>query len=49
MAQGAQKQAIENAITMIKEFDFSPELTSEKIGAPLEKVLEVLSSGKFEK
>ena len=49
MAQGAQKKAIENALTMINDFNISPELASEKMGAPLEKVLEALSSGKLEK
>ena len=36
--QGAQKKAIENALTMINDFNISPELASEKMGAPLEKV-----------
>ncbi len=43
LAQGAQQKAIEDAITIIKEFKISPELASEKMGAPLEKVLEALS------
>ena len=34
---------------MINDFNISPELASEKMGAPLEKVLEALSSEKLEK
>lgn len=49
LIQGAQQKAIEAAITIIKEFKISPELASEKMGAPLEKVLEALSSEKLEK
>lgn len=46
IVQGTQQKAIEDAITIIKEFKISPESASEKMGAPLEKVLETLSSGK---
>ena len=47
--QGIQQKAIEDAVTIIKEFKISPELASNKMGAPLEKVLEALSSEKLEK
>ena len=36
--QGAQKKAIENALTMINDFNISPELASEKMGTPLLKI-----------
>lgn len=49
LKQGIQQKAIEDAVTIIKEFKISPELASNKMGAPLEKVLEALSSEKLEK
>lgn len=47
IVQGTQQKAIEDAITIIKEFKISPELASNKMGAPLGKVLEALSSDKL--
>lgn len=49
LQQGIQQKAIEDAVTIIKEFKISPESASNKMGAPLEKVLEALSSEKLEK
>ena len=42
--QGAQEKAVEDAIVAIKEFGATPELAAEKMGAPLDKVLEALSA-----
>ena len=42
--EGAQEKAIENALVAIKEFGASPELAAEKMGAPLDKVLEALKA-----
>ena len=47
--QGAQQKAVENALVLIKDFNLKPEEAAPKMGAPLEKVLEALSSGKLEK
>ena len=38
--KGSQKKAVEGALILIKDFQVSPELTAEKMNAPLEKVLE---------
>ena len=40
--EGAQEKAVEAALVAIKEFGASPELAAEKMGAPLDKVLEAL-------
>ena len=40
--EGSQKKAVEGALILIKDFQVSPELTAEKMNAPLEKVLEAL-------
>ena len=40
--KGAQQKAIEDAIVLIKDFNISPEIAAEKLGAPLNKVLETL-------
>ncbi len=42
---GMEQRAVEDAITLVKEFNIAPELAAEKIGAPLDKVLEKLGSG----
>ena len=42
--QGAQAKAVEAALVAIKEFGASPELAAEKMGAPLDKVLEALKA-----
>ena len=45
MEKGMQQKAIENAITLVRQFNIAPELAAEKMGAPLDKVLEKLDSG----
>ncbi len=40
--KGAQEKAMENALVAIKEFGISPQVAAEKMGAPLDKVLEAL-------
>ncbi|MBQ2570991.1 MAG: hypothetical protein II579_00835, partial [Treponema sp.] len=45
MEKGMQQKAIENAITLVRQFNIAPELAAEKMGAPLDKVLEELDSG----
>ena len=42
--EGAQEKAVEAALVAIKEFGASPELAAEKMGAPLDKVLEALKA-----
>ncbi len=42
--EGARQKAVENALVAIKEFGASPELAAEKMGAPLDKVLEALKA-----
>ena len=42
--KGAQEKAVEAALVAIKEFGASPELAAEKMGAPLDKVLEALKA-----
>ncbi|MBO6131713.1 MAG: hypothetical protein J6P28_07080, partial [Treponema sp.] len=45
MEKGMQQKAIEDAITLVKEYSIAPEDAAEKMGAPLDKVLEKLGSG----
>lgn len=40
--QGAQQKAVENALVLIKDFNLKPEEAAQKMGAPLEAVLEKL-------
>jgi predicted transposase/invertase (TIGR01784 family) len=40
--QGAQQKAVEAALVAVKEFGATPETAAEKMGAPLDKVLEAL-------
>ena len=42
--EAAERKAIEDALVAIKEFGASPELAAEKMGAPLDKVLEALKA-----
>ena len=42
--EGAQAKAVEAALVAIKEFGASPELAAEKMGAPLDLVLEALKA-----
>ena len=48
-AEGAQQKAVEAALILVKDFNISPELAAEKMGAPLEKVLELKSQLEVEK
>ncbi len=41
--QGAQQKAVEAALVAVKEFGATPETAAEKMGAPLDKVLEALT------
>ncbi|MBQ6028743.1 MAG: hypothetical protein IJL24_04365 [Treponema sp.] len=41
---GAQQKAVENALVAIKDFGASPEVSAEKMGAPLDLVLEALEA-----
>jgi len=43
--QGAQQQAVENALMLIKDYNASPEVAAQKTKAPLELVLERLKHG----
>ncbi len=43
IAKGEEKKAVENALTLIRDYNASPEAAAEKMGAPLDKVLEALS------
>lgn len=40
--QGAQQKAVEDALTLIRDYNATPETVAEKMGAPLDKVLEAL-------
>ncbi len=40
--QGAQQKAVENALTLVRDYNASPEEAAEKMGAPLELVLDAL-------
>ena len=42
--EATQQKAVEAALVAIKEFGASPELAAEKMGAPLDKVLEALKA-----
>ena len=42
--QGEQKKAIEAAVTLVQKYKVSPETASKDMNAPLDKVLETLSS-----
>ncbi|MBR4386002.1 MAG: hypothetical protein IKP51_05740, partial [Treponema sp.] len=44
--QGMEQKAVEAAITLIREFGISVEEAAEKMGAPLDKVLEKMSNKK---
>jgi predicted transposase/invertase (TIGR01784 family) len=43
IAKGEEKKAVENALTLIRDYNASPEAAAEKMGAPLDKVLEALT------
>ncbi len=42
--ESKKEQAVEDALVAIKEFGIAPELAAEKMGAPLDKVLEALAA-----
>lgn len=42
--QGAQQKAIEDALTLIRDYNATPEEAAEKMGAPLELVLDALKA-----
>ncbi|MBR0126487.1 MAG: hypothetical protein IJM03_14180, partial [Treponema sp.] len=42
--QGMEQKAVEAAITLVREFGISVEEAAEKMGAPLDKVLEKLNT-----
>ena len=39
---GRQEKAVENAVTLIRDYNETPEVAAEKMGAPLDLVLEAL-------
>lgn len=43
-ADAKEEKSIEDALVLIKDFSVSPELAAEKMGAPLDKVLEAMKS-----
>ncbi|MBQ3980552.1 MAG: hypothetical protein II631_00705 [Treponema sp.] len=44
MEKGMEQKAVEAAITLVREFGISVEGAAEKMGAPLDKVLEKLNT-----
>lgn len=44
LAEGQQQKAIEDALTLIKEYKEDPEIAAKKMNAPLDKVLEAYTS-----
>ena len=42
--EGATEKAIEAAVIAVKDFNITPQLAAEKMNAPLDAVLETLSS-----
>ncbi|MBQ3837852.1 MAG: hypothetical protein II814_12090 [Treponema sp.] len=42
---GREEKAVENALTLIRDYNASPEVAAQKMGAPLDKVLEALKEG----
>ncbi len=44
IADGAQKKAIEAAVILINDFNIAPEVAAEKLGAPLDKVMDALKN-----
>ena len=45
---GMEQRAVENAVTLVKEFNIAPEDAAVKMGAPLNKVLKSLSGADSE-
>ena len=46
LKQGAQQQAVKNAVVAVEEFHATPEVAAQKMNAPLELVLEALKQDK---
>ena len=44
LKQGMEQKAVEAAITLVREFGISVEEAAEKMGAPLDKVLEKMNT-----
>ena len=44
LLKGQQQKAIEAALTLIKEYNETPEVAAQKMKAPLDKVLEAYNS-----
>ena len=42
--EGAQEKAVEAALTLVHDYNATPEVAAEKMGAPLDKVLEALKA-----
>ena len=42
MTEAAEQKAVENALTLIRDYNEIPEVAAEKMGAPLDLVLEAL-------
>ncbi|MBQ9626845.1 MAG: hypothetical protein IJR40_06685 [Treponema sp.] len=42
---GREEKAVENALTLIRDYNASPEVAAQKMGAPLDNVLEALKEG----
>ena len=45
--KGAQEKAVENALTLIHDYNATPEVAAKKMGASLDKVLEALKESKL--
>ncbi len=46
ISQGAQQNAVEDAIVAVREFNATPEFAAQKMNAPLELVIEALKQNK---
>ena len=46
LRDGRQQKAVEDAITLINDFEATPEIAAQKTQAPLELVLEALNKKK---
>ncbi len=40
--EGAQEKAVEDAVMLVRDYNEDPKVAAEKMGAPLDKVLEAL-------
>ena len=46
IVEGSLQKAIEAAVIAVRDFNITPQVAAEKMNAPLDKVLEKLSSNK---